>query len=156
MRKFKKISKKQFKKDIPDGNYDDIVLPFRKTMNSAGYDFISLNRMCIKPNESVKIPTGIKAMLNSDEFLAIYIRSSLGIKYGIRLSNQVGIVDADYYNNPDNEGHIWICVKNEGENDFVIEKGTAFAQGVFTKYYITDDDNASGVRTGGIGSTDRR
>ena len=156
MRKFERISKKQFKKDIPDGNYDDIVLPYRKTMNSAGYDFISLCRMCIKPNESVRIPTGIKVILNEDEFLALFVRSSLGIKHDIRLSNQVGIVDADYYNNPDNEGHLWICVKNEGENEFVLEKGAAFAQGVFSKYFVTEDDNATGVRTGGIGSTDRR
>ena len=41
------------------------------------------------------------------EFLGIYIRSSLGFKYNIRMCNQVGIIDADYYNNKDNEGHIF-------------------------------------------------
>ncbi len=156
MRKFEKISLEQLKKDNLFVDYNDIVLPKRKTKNSAGYDFISFIRMCIKPGESVKIPTGIKVKLNDDEYLSIYVRSSMGIKNCIRLCNQVGIIDSDYYNNIDNEGHIWICVKNEGEKEFIIDKGTAFAQGIISKYYICDDDDTNEVRTGGIGSTDRR
>ena len=77
----------------------------------------------------------------------------MGIKNNIRLCNQVGIIDADYYNNPQNEGHIWICLKNEGITDFVIEKGSAIAQGIFSKYYICDDDISENKRIGGIGST---
>lgn len=156
MRKFEKISFRQFAKDITDGNYDEIIIPYRKTINSAGYDFISFLDVTIKPGEIKKIPTGIKACLNNDEFLALYVRSSMGFKYNIRMCNQVGIIDSDYYNNIDNEGHIWVCLQNEGNKDFVINKGDAFAQGIFTKYFITDDDNATEVRTGGIGSTDRR
>ena len=155
MRKFEKISKKQFVADVSNSSYEDIVLPLRKTKNSAGYDFVSFCRMCIKPNESVRIPTGVKVLLNDDEFLSIYVRSSIGIKYNIRLCNQVGIIDADYYNNIDNEGHIWICLKNEGDKEFVIEKGTAFAQGIICKYYICDDDTVNNIRIGGIGSTNR-
>ena len=156
MRKFEKISFKQFAKDIEVGEYNDIVIPYRKTINSAGYDFISFLDITIKPGEIKRVPTGVKVCLNNDEYLAIYVRSSMGFKYNVRMCNQVGIIDSDYYNNIDNEGHIWVCLQNEGNKDFIINKGDAFAQGIFTKYFITDDDNATEVRTGGIGSTDRR
>ena len=91
--------------------------------------------------------------MNEDEFLALLVRSSMGFKYNIRLCNQVGIVDSDYYNNPDNEGHMFIALKNEGEKIFTINKGDKYAQGIFQKYLLTDDDEATGSRTGGIGST---
>ena len=99
MRKFEKISKSEFLKDVPDANYDDIILPKRSTLNSAGYDFYSVISFTLSPGERRVIPTGIKASMNSNEFLSIYIRSSLGFKWNIRMCNQVGIIDADYYNN---------------------------------------------------------
>lgn len=156
MRKFEKISLEQFTKDCPKGDYDDILLPVRKTMKSAGYDFISFMDITIKPNEIVKIPTGIKISLEDGEFLGIFVRSSMGFKYNVRMCNQVGIIDGDYYNNPDNEGHIWIKLQNHGDIDYVVRKGDAFAQGIIMKYYICDDDNTQDVRVGGLGSTDRR
>ena len=90
-----------------------------------------------------------------DEVLFILVRSSMGFKYNIRLCNQVGVVDKDYYNNEGNEGHIFIKIKNEGEKDFVVNKGDAIGQGIFMKYLMTDDDDSNTVRTGGIGSTNR-
>ena len=144
MRKFEKIS---------NGNYEDIILPKRSTRNSAGYDFYSLYDITIKPNERVVIPTGIKVCMNEKEFLGIYIRSSLGFKYNIRMCNQVGIIDADYYNNKDNEGHIFVCLQNESDKEGVIKKGDRFVQGIFMSYLITDDDCATDTRNGGIGST---
>ena len=72
------------------------------------------------------------------------------------IPNSIGIIDADYYNNSDNEGHIWVCLQNEGNDIYKIEKGAAFAQGIIMKYYTVDDDNVSSIRIGGIGSTDRR
>lgn len=156
MRCFEKISEKQFNKDCPTANYSDILLPIRKTKNSAGYDFISINEITLMPGEIKKIPTGIKVRLNDDEFLSIYVRSSMGFKYNIRMCNQVGIIDADYYNNGDNEGHIWICLQNEGNKDYKIEKGASFAQGIIMKYYTVLNDEASSIRSGGIGSTDGR
>ena len=153
MRKFEKISKDNFLNSVPNGNYEDIILPKRSTKNSAGYDFYSLYDITIKPNERVVIPTGIKAMMNKNEFLGIYIRSSLGFKYNIRMCNQVGIIDADYYNNKDNEGHIFVCLQNESDKEVVIKKGDRFVQGIFMTYLITDDDNATDTRNGGIGST---
>ena len=91
--------------------------------------------------------------MNEDEFLAIFVRSSMGFKYNIRLCNQVGIVDSDYYNNPDNEGHIFIKIQNEGNEPLNMDKGDRFAQGIFTKYLLTDDDLSTGERSGGFGST---
>ena len=97
-----------------------------------------------------------KVLLEDDEFLSIHVRSSMGFKHNIRLCNQVGIIDRDYYNNIDNEGHIWICLQNEGKKDFTIKKGESFAQGIIQKYCITDDDDACGIRVGGLGSTDKK
>lgn len=157
MREFIKISLEQFKKDINDPNYkeiyDNIKMPFRATDLSAGYDFYSPKEYTIKPNESLKIPTGIKVKMQSDEWLGIYIRSSLGFKYNIRLKNSVGIIDADYIN-AKNEGHIWIALYNHGKKEIIINKGQAFAQGIFQKYLVTKDDETKNIkRAGGFGST---
>ena len=156
MRKFEKISFRQFAKDISEGDYQDIQLPVRKTMKSAGYDFISFLDIVIKPGEMVKIPTGVKISLEDGEFLGIFVRSSMGFKYNVRMCNQVGIIDGDYYNNQDNEGHIWIKLQNEGDKEYIIKKGDAFAQGIIMKYFICDDDDTMSERIGVIGSTDRR
>ena len=142
MRKFEKISFEQFKKDVKDDIelYDSFRMPSRDTIHAAGYDFYALYDFNIKPGEIKKIPTGIKSLFEDDEVLMIVIRGSQGFKYNIRLINQVGIVDKDYYNNPTNEGHIWIGLKNEGDLDYVVKKGEGFAQGLFMKYLLTDDD----------------
>ena len=137
MRKFEKISKSEFLKDVPDANYDDIILPKRSTLNSAGYDFYSVISFTLSPGERRVIPTGIKVSMNSNEFLSIYIRSSLGFKWNIRMCNQVGIIDADYYNNSENE------------------KGDRIVQGIFMPFLITDDDKTTDIRMGGIGSTNK-
>ena len=155
MRKFEKISKSEFLKDVPDANYDDIILPKRSTLNSAGYDFYSVISFTLNPGERRIIPTGIKASMNSNEFLGIYIRSSLGFKWNIRMCNQVGIIDADYYGNSDNGGHIFVCLENEGDSVLEIKKGDRFVQGIFMPFLITDDDVAIDSRLGGIGSTNK-
>lgn len=108
MRKFEKISRDVFEREVSDGNYDELKIPVRSTKCSAGYDFFSPISFDLKADESKIIPTGIKVMMNDDEFLGIYIRSSLGFKYNIRMCNQVGIIDADYYNNKETDGHIMI------------------------------------------------
>jgi len=154
MRKFEKISEKEYEKVLKEKcSYDDIKLPIRSTKHSAGYDFISPFTFELNPGETIKVPSGIKVTMNEDEFLAILVRSSMGFKYNVRLCNQVGIIDSDYYNNPDNEGHMFIALKNEGEKVFKVEKGEKYAQGIFQKYLLTDDDEAQGDRLGGFGST---
>ena len=132
-----------------------IVPPVRKTKYSAGYDLAAYGDYVLPVGQIVKIATGLKAYMLPDEFLGIHIRSSLAIKYGLILINAQGIIDCDYYNNPDNEGHILIAVKNLGEREQVIRHGERIAQGIFYKYLCTDTDCAEGLRTSGIGSTGR-
>ena len=158
MRKFEKISLNEFIKDkcgtIED--YENYSLPQRKTKYSAGYDFELIRDLTLKKHEIKKIPLGIKCLPNSDEFLMIVVRSSLGFKYNIRLTNQVGIIDYDYYNNEDNEGHIWVSIQNEGEKDITFHKGEAICQGIFVKYgIITNEKTIKEDRKGGIGSTNK-
>ena len=143
MRKFEKISYEQFKRDIIDDRqlYEEYEIPSRETYYAAGYDFHALCDFVIKPGMTKKIPTGIKAEMENDEVLLIVVRSSQGFKYNVRLINQVGVVDKDYYNNPTNEGHIWIGLKNEGIKDYVVNKGDGIAQGMFIKYLLTANDN---------------
>ena len=91
--------------------------------------------------------------MNENEFLGIYVRSGLGTKYNLRMCNQVGIIDADYYNNIENEGHIFIKMQNEGNETVYLKKSDRVAQGIFQKYYITDFDQVDKIREGGLGST---
>ncbi len=156
MRKFEKISFEQFKKDVADDSelYEAFSLPKRKTKNSAGYDFESLIDATLRPNEIINIPLGIKIALNEDEALLIIVRSSLGFKYNIRMCNQVGLIDSDYYNNSDNEGHMWIKIQNHGSEEFTIHKYDRLCQGIIIKYLKTDDDEGTNeIRKSGIGST---
>lgn len=134
--------------------YEQIKKPRRATLLSAGYDFYATREFTLEPGQSKTIPTGIKSYMQNDEWLSIRVRSGHGLKYNIRIKNQVGVVDADYYNNPKNEGHIFIALQNEGDKQFHIEKGEAFAQGIFHKYLVTDDDSpVKANRVGGFGST---
>lgn len=162
MNKFEKVSFEQYCAAVGgDANltaeYNDIKLPVRKTKFSAGYDFHTPFSFDLAPNESIKIPTGIKARIKEGQFLAMYVRSSIGFKYGVVLSNGTGVIDGDYYNNEGNEGHIFIKLVNlstEGKT-LHCNKGDAIAQGIFMNYDIAVDDTADGERTGGIGSTGR-
>lgn len=131
----------------------NVKIPVRKTKFSAGYDFVSPETYVIEPGQTVKIPTGIKVSLKAYTYLALYVRSSLGIKKNLILPNCVGIIDADYYNNPDNEGEIIGALTNLGTEPVNVNQGDAFMQGIITRYETVDDDSAVGFRTGGIGST---
>ncbi len=156
MRKFEKISFKQFKKDIIDSKetYNSYNLPVRHTNCSAGYDFESILSFELQPGEIKKIPTGIKVQMNQDEMLMIVVRSSTGFKYNVRMCNQVGIIESDYYNNSSNEGHMWIALQNEGTEVFKVEAGDRIAQGIFVKFLTVDEEEKiDNERNGGLGST---
>ncbi len=155
-RYFEKISFNQFKKDVVDNKkmYDAYSLPRRGTKNSAGYDFEALCDFVIKPGEIKKIPLGIKASMNDNEVLFILVRSSQGFKYNVRMCNQVGVIDSDYYNNSDNEGHIFIKLQNQGDNDYVVKTGDKICQGIFINYLVVDnEEKIERKRLSGIGST---
>ena len=153
---FEKISFEQFKKDIKDDKelYDKYNLPKRGTKYSAGYDFFAIEEFTIKPGEVKKVPTGYKMMCGEDEMLMIVVRSSMGFKYNVRMCNQVGIIETDYYNNENNEGHMWVALQNHGEKEYHVMQGEAYAQGIFTKFLTVDnEDEIKGKRKGGFGST---
>jgi len=131
--------------------YDDLMLPRRATQGSAGYDFFAPIDIEIPDDEtSIIIPTGIRCKIDPGYFLSIYPRSGLGFKYQVGLDNTVGIIDQDYYYS-DNEGHIMI--KLHAKQKVSIPKGKAFAQGIFTQFFIVTDDESTNVRNGGFGST---
>lgn len=159
MNKFEKVSFKQYAKSVGGDidlhtEYESIKLPKRATIGSAGYDFFAPFDFELNVGETIKIPTGIRVLLDSDKFLAIYPRSGLGFKYRLQLDNSVGVVDSDY-SGANNEGHIFIKITNDGHEGktILIKKGEAFAQGIITQYFVTIDDETSGVRNGGFGST---
>ena len=78
--------------------------------------------------------------MNDDEVLWLVDRSSQGFKYNVRMCNQVGVIDKDYYNNKDNEGHIFVKLQNEGTKDYVVKRGDAICQGIFIKYLTVDNE----------------
>ena len=136
---------------------EKINLPKRSTKNSAGYD-IEAAEDCIVPafklgQKPTLIKTGLKAYMEKDEVLILANRSSNPGKKGLVLANSIGVVDSDYYGNPDNDGHIMFAFYNFKEEDVQIKKGERIGQGMFQKYLITDDDSANGERIGGFGST---
>ncbi len=158
MRKFEKISFEQFKRDISSDLelYNSYNLPKRSTKGSAGYDFESIVDFTLKPGEIKKIPLGIKASMNSDEVLFLIVRSSMGFKYNVRMCNQVGVIDSDYYNNLENEGHMFIKLENHGDKDYEVKKGDKIVQGIFVKYLTVDNEKEiNTIRTSGIGSTSK-
>ena len=150
MRNFEKISFKQFAKDIKNDKelYNCVRIPQRDSDFTAGYDIYLLNDIKLEPNEKIKIPTGLKCYFEKDEVLLIIVRSSTGFKYNVRLCNQVGVIDADYYNNKDNEGHIWLKIQNEGDKSVVFHKGEAIVQGIFLKYLTTNNDETLKLERG--------
>lgn len=163
--KFHKVSEARFledwKENFPEASdeeirqiYREITLPERATAGSAGYDFYSPVDFSIAPGESIKIPTGIRVEMDQEWVLKCYPRSGLGFKYRLQLNNTVGIIDSDYFYS-DNEGHMFAKLTNDGREGKTVElaKGTGFMQGIFVEYGITVDDDASGVRNGGFGST---
>ena len=136
----------------------NINLPVRKTKHSAGYDVEAAEDVIIpKFKKGIKptlIPTGLKAYCEPDECYLLLNRSS-GPKKGFILANSVGLIDSDYYGNEDNDGHFMFAYFNCSDHDVEVKKGDVIGQVVFTKFLITDNDNATGIRKGGFGSTNK-
>lgn len=152
-RGFEHISQEQWGKDYGKSDVKSIQLPKRGTSSSAGYDIVSPISFTLEVGEEIKIPTGFKVYMLSDECVLFYPRSGLGFKFYIRLANTVGVGDGDYYNNSGNEGHYWIKMRNEGFKTMSVEAGDRIAQAIFQKYLTVDGDVADGQRVGGLGST---
>ena len=145
--------------EIAKGYEDkDIHLPVRKTKNSAGYDVEAASDIVIEPYKNgmkpTLIPTGLKAYCQDDEYYILVNRSS-GPKKGLVMANSIGIIDADYYGNESNDGHFYFQYWNFGDKPLEIKKGDVIGQVIFQKYLTVDDDNATGMRTGGFGSNNK-
>lgn len=165
--KFEKVSLEQFVLSVKDFLpslseeeikviYEQIKLPKRATKLSAGYDFYSYSKLVLKPNQTLKVPTGIRCKMDEDYVLFLAPRSSLGFKYRLQLDNTIGVIDSDYYK-AKNEGHIFIKITNDTkeEKEVLINEFEAFAQGIFLQYGITVDDDTDEERIGGFGSTNK-
>jgi len=135
----------------------NINLPIRKTAKSAGYDVEAAEDTIIPVFENgckpTLIHTGLKAYCQDDEWYMLANRSSNPGKKKLVLANGIGIIDADYYCNTDNDGEFLFAYYNIGTEDLQIKKGEIIGQVVFQKFLVVDNDNASGERTGGFGST---
>lgn len=162
--KFYKVSYEQFEKDCKGifneheikTIYDGIQLPKRATKGSAGYDFYSPVSFTLKPQETIKLPTGIRAQMCEGWVLQLFPRSSLGFKYRLQFNNTVGIIDEDYFYS-DNEGHIFVKLTNDSKEGktLQIEANEALVQGIFLPFGICEDDEVSEIRNGGFGSTNQ-
>ena len=155
----------------------DINLPVRKTKNSVGYDieaaedtvipsiwktvFSNMGKFLKGDTEfenfkPTLVKTGIKSYFNEDEALFLANRSSHPGKKGLVLANSIGVIESDYYGNPDNDGHLMFAYYNFFPVDVTIKKHEPAGQAFFQKFLITDDDKATGMRMGGFGSTDNK
>ncbi len=154
--RFEYVSEKQFA-DAFEGKAPAFPpLPKRATTGSAGYDFYTPIPLHLAPGETVKVPTGIRCRMENGWVLQLYPRSGLGFTYRLQLNNTVGIIDSDYYDS-DNEGHIFIKITNDSNEGKLLSlpAGSAFAQGLFVPFGITEDDDVTAVRNGGLGSTSK-
>lgn len=148
IRGFEQVNEKSLKND------SKTILPTRSDNRSAGYDFYSKETQTIQPGEKHLFWTDVKSFMQPDEFLAIHVRSSIGIKAGLMLANTTGIIDSSYYENKSNDGNIGICLYNNSDFPVVVKKDDRIAQGIFTKYLTVDNEEVLNIeRKGGIGSS---
>ena len=172
--KFEKVSFEQFRNAMKDEFYrgqelppaieddlkkmwEEIALPSRATSGSAGYDFKSPFSFSLNAGDGIRIPTGIRVKVDEGWWLGCLPRSGLGFKYRLQLDNTMVVIDSDYYYS-DNEGHIFAKITNDNHagKTLTVEAGSGFLQAIFIPYGITYSDDATGVRNGGMGSTDSK
>ena len=135
-----------------------VTMPRRETKGSAGYDFRLPIPVTIPSGGKVVVPSGIRAVFREDEMdtwhLQVYVRSSTGIREETDIPNGTGIIDADYYLS-ENGGDILLALKNNSDHTVMFGQGERVCQGIFMIHGLTEDDDANGYRTGGVGSTGR-
>ena len=163
---FEKVSFEQWKADcgikgLPEDElrewFDAIELPHQATSGSAGMDFYMPFNLDFVSGCRLKIATGVRWVTGRDErdrVLLIVPRSGLGFRYGLRLPNTMGVIDADYCE-ADNEGHILVCFENPSDEDLKLEAGTPFVQGIIVRYEVPEGAGSDETRNGGFGSTSR-
>jgi dUTP pyrophosphatase len=134
--------------------YQSVALPKRATNTSAGYDLAAIEDTLIEAGQMAMVSTGVKAIFPANEVLYVFARSSLSVNYGLMLPNGVGVIDSDYYNNPRNEGEIFVLLYNFTDYPVIIIKGERIAQAIFSFYFtVIDERTPTQSRFGGFGST---
>lgn len=126
------------------------LTPKRSTAGSAGYDFIAPKKYIVPAHGECLIETEVSIESDKDKVLLLFVRSSYGFKHGITLSNGTGVIDSDFFPNT-----MKCKLRNDSDKDFVIEEGDKYMQGIIVQYYLADNDDTTGVRSSGIGSTGR-
>ena len=138
-----------------DSLHDSILMNINPLDIDKTYTLSEAAEIIKKANAKVTlVPTGVKCRLDPGTYLELSVRSSCPLKYWLILANGVGIIDSDYYNNPDNEGEIFFQIINLSPFPVYLQKGDRIGQGIIHKYITTEDDAAVGKRIGGTGSTD--
>lgn len=144
---------------------EDYIIPSLWTMTIEAAEawpvepdeFVTMEQMSRFTKETgfkpTLVSTGMKCKLDPSTWLQLSVRSSSPLKYWLMMGNSIGVIDADYYNNPDNEGEIFFQIYNLSPFNIQIKKGEAIGQGIILPYAVTEDDVASGARMGGFGST---
>lgn len=141
---------------------DTVILPYAELYgkmniecdNSQYYTIDEVSALTKKlKTKPTLVSTGMKCHLDKGTYLELSVRSSSPLKYWILMANGVGIIDEDYYNNPDNEGEIFFQLINLSPFPIKLQKGEAIGQGIIKPYYLVDEDKATGERVGGFGST---
>lgn len=154
--RFAHVSQAQYAKDAAGYDasmpVDEIPLPRRATAGSAGYDFTCPVEVKLLPGQCAVIPTGVRAFMEAGWVLINCPRSSLGRKHGIRLANTIGVIDSDYVH-ADNEGHILVALVNGGDHAVTLHPGDRICQGIFLPHGLAEEDDVTGQRSGGFGST---
>ncbi|MGD8191069.1 dUTP diphosphatase [Brevibacillus ginsengisoli] len=134
----------------------DIPLPFYATKGSAGLDLSACieEEVTIKPGERAKIPTGIAVQMPNEQVVGlVFPRSGNAWKYGVSMTNAVGVIDSDY------TGEIQVILQNlDSTNPFIVKKGDRIAQLVFVPVFqanlqVVDELDESERGSAGFGST---
>ena len=138
-----------------EGELEEYRLPQKGSKKAAGYDFFNPEEVTIQPHTVTYVKTGIKALFPDDMVLLLFNRSSNPKKKNLILINGVGVVDADYYNNEDNEGEIAFAFYNISAVPVTLKKKKKLGQGMFTNYKDVTNYTEEDVeeRKGGFGST---
>lgn len=169
--RFEKVTLQTFKQELrkygfgwmPENEietaWNNIKIPRRATKGSAGYDVEAPIEFHILPHDKVIVPSGLKAYFPPEQigthYLALFDRSSLSIKRGVNLTNQTAIIDSDYYGSEENEGCMLIALTNTNDHVVKFQAGERVVQGIICRHEVTDDDDADGIRHGGVGSSGR-
>ena len=131
---------------------NNATVPYKGSAEAAGFDLYSIEDADIEPGQRKMIRTGISIAIPNGYFGAIYARSGLACKRGLRPANCVGVVDSDY------RGEVMVCLNNDSDDEQKIHKYDRIAQLIIQSYEkiefeVVDDLDNTDRGDGGFGSS---